>query len=190
MPPPSLIQRKLQMSEPFLGQITMFGFNFPPRGWATCEGQLLAISQNSALFSLLGTTYGGDGRTTFALPDLRGRAPIGPGQGSGLSNIQWGQRGGNEQTALTNSQLPSHTHTATVNCVKTPGNTNQVEGAVWANDAGTQSATYATGQNDALMRADAISLQNTGSGLPFSIRSPYIGIYYCIALVGIFPSRS
>jgi len=100
-------------SEPFLGEICWIGFNFAPRGWALCDGQLLSISQNDALFSLLGTTYGGDGRTTFGLPDLRGRSPIHVGQGPGLSNYQWGQKGGVETVTLTINQMPSHTHAIT-----------------------------------------------------------------------------
>ena len=98
------------MSEPFIGQIQPVGFNFPPRNWAHCNGQLLAISQNAALFSLLGTTYGGDGRTTFALPDLRGRICIHPGQGPGLSNYSWGERGGAETVNLSVAQIPTHNH--------------------------------------------------------------------------------
>ena len=99
------------MSEPFIGQITLVGFNFAPRGWAFCEGQLLSISQNTALFSLLGTTYGGDGRTTFGLPDLRGRVPIGPGTGPGLPSYSWGQKGGADREALAINQMPGHSHT-------------------------------------------------------------------------------
>ncbi len=98
------------MSDPFIGQIQTFGFNFAPRGWARCDGQLLPISSNSALFSLLGTTYGGDGRTTFGLPDLRGRAALHQGQGPGLSNRNLGQRAGAENTTLTVNQMPSHNH--------------------------------------------------------------------------------
>jgi len=100
------------MSEPFLGQITAFGFNFAPRSWGFCSGQIISISQNSALFALLGTTYGGDGRTTFMLPDLRGRMPISFNQGPGLSSRPLGQRGGSETQALDNASLPSHSHTA------------------------------------------------------------------------------
>ena len=98
------------MSEPFLGEIRLFGFNFAPRGWSFCTGQLLPISQNSAVFSLLGTTFGGDGRTTFGVPDLRGRVAIGVGQGPGLSDRRWGQRGGAETTTLNVNQMPNHRH--------------------------------------------------------------------------------
>ncbi|MEX1309383.1 MAG: tail fiber protein, partial [Candidatus Sulfomarinibacteraceae bacterium] len=102
------------MASPFIGQIQLFGFNFPPRGWAFCEGQLLAISSNTALFSLLGTTFGGDGRTTFGLPDLRGRSAVGVGNGPGLSSVSWGQRSGAENVTLNVNTLPSHTHSAAV----------------------------------------------------------------------------
>ena len=97
-------------AEPFIGEISMFGGNFAPRGWALCDGQLLPVSQYSALFSLLGTTYGGDGRTTFALPDLRGRTPKGVGNGPGLQSVIWGERGGKEQTLITAANMPSHSH--------------------------------------------------------------------------------
>ena len=100
------------MAEPFIGQIQIFGFNFPPRGWSFCDGQLLPIAQNTALFSLLGTTFGGDGRTTFGLPDLRGRVAIHPGTGPGLPPVTWGQRGGAASTVLTTNQMPNHNHQA------------------------------------------------------------------------------
>src|SRR5216117_169121 len=110
--------------EPFIGQIQAFGFSFAPRGWATCSGQILSIAQNTALFSLLGTTYGGNGQTTFALPDLRGRAMIGPGQGPALSSHVLGEVGGTESTTLNPNQMPAHTHTATFN-----GSTSTMSGA-------------------------------------------------------------
>ena len=108
------------MSEPFIGQIMMVGFNFPPRGWAQCNGQLLPISSHTALFSLLGTTFGGDGRTSFGLPDLRGRIAKHIGQGPGLANVTWGQRGGRENVTLTIANMPSHTHTVTNDLTVTP----------------------------------------------------------------------
>ena len=101
------------MPNPFIGQVNYIGFNFAPRGWALCDGQLLPIASNTALFSLLGTAFGGDGRTTFALPDLRGRTPLGVGNGAGLNDVTWGQRGGSENVTLTVAQIPSHNHTIT-----------------------------------------------------------------------------
>src|SRR5687767_4659649 len=109
------------MAEPFIAQITLFAGNFAPRGWAFCQGQILSIAQNTALFSLLGTTYGGDGQTTFALPDLRGRVPVGTGQGPGLSPYQAGQKSGVENTTLLSTQMPAHVHTA--NTTVTPAST-------------------------------------------------------------------
>src|SRR5262247_1539362 len=119
------------MSEPFLGQIQPFGFNFAPTGWATCDGQILSIAQNTALFSLLGTTFGGNGQTTFGLPDLRGRVPIGQGQGPGLANYTLGQTGGQETVTLITSQMPQHTHSLVG--VTEAGDTNVPTGAFLAN---------------------------------------------------------
>src|SRR5215217_7886099 len=112
------------MSEPFIGQITQVGFTFAPRGWALCNGQILSIAQNTALFSLLGTTYGGNGQTTFALPDLRGRAPIGPGQGPGLSPRSLGEQSGTENVTLLQSQMPAHNHTVQSNKATNDAATN------------------------------------------------------------------
>src|SRR5262245_2996958 len=118
------------MSQPYIGEIRMVGFNFAPLGWALCNGQLLAISQNTALFSLLGTTYGGNGQTTFALPDLRGRIPIHQGQGPGLSNRVLGEVGGQESVALTSQQMPAHTHALLAS--PSPGTTISPVGSTWA----------------------------------------------------------
>lgn len=172
---------------PFLGQIQPVGFNFNPRGWALCSGQLLPIAQNTALFSLLGTTYGGDGRTTFALPDLRGRSMVHVGTGPGLTPISWGQRSGNEFTYLTVSNMPSHNHTGNVvaepAAATTANPTNNMLGGA---------AIYVPNGSAANKNMSTASLliNNTGAGTPFSNRSPYLGIYICIALTGIFPSRS
>ncbi len=169
--------------EPLLGQIQAFGFNFTPRGWAKCDGQLLAISGNSALFSLLGTTYGGDGRTTFALPDLRGRSGRHQGTGPGLSTVNIGQKAGSEQHTLIASEMPSHNHVFNLGA-KEEGNSDIPSGTFIAGDGTTAFGTSA----DSQMAAN--STLNTGGSIPFSIQNPYLGINYCIALQGIYPSRN
>lgn len=171
--------------EPFLGQIQLFGFNFPPRGWAQCDGQLLQISQNQALFSLLGTIYGGNGRTDFALPDLRGRLPMHMGTGPGLSNRPIGRRGGSEQTVLTVANLPAHSHPA--QCNGGVGNGNVAAEKFWASDAGNQSATYHDAGGSTM---NAAAIGNTGDNQGFSNEPPFLVMNWCIALTGIFPSRS
>lgn len=182
------------MSDPFLGEIIMFGGNFAPRGWALCDGQLLAISSNTALFSIIGTIYGGDGRTTFALPDLRGRAPIHKGNGPGLSSRSQGQSGGGESNTLSQNQLPSHNHqvAVTAKCKGAAGNANTAVGNVWSNDAGVSSATYSNAAADADMKADAIDVQeqNVGTGQSVNNMQPFLAINYIIALQGVFPSRN
>lgn len=171
--------------ETFIGTITLFGFNFAPQGWAKCEGQLLPIAQNSALFSLLGTIYGGDGRTTFALPDLRGRAPIGENQGAGLTNRPLGSRGGTETDTLTTAQLPAHTHGLRASAAA--GNSNVPTGKVLA-DPGRGVNAYTDAATDTDMKADAIG--SAGGGQSVNNMPPYLAMNYCIALVGIFPSRN
>lgn len=171
------------MSEPFIGQIQPFGFNFAPRGWALCEGQLLPISQNTALFSLLGTIYGGDGRTTFALPDLRGRVAISSGAGPGLSNYQIGQRGGQEQVSLSNpNQLPAHTHS--LGCNRTAANSDTPVDAVPAVDEGATES-YHTSSTDSMLPTGS-----TGASAGHENRQPFLVVNYCIALTGLFPSRN
>ncbi|MBK8556064.1 MAG: phage tail protein [Lewinellaceae bacterium] len=174
----------------FIGNIMIFGFNFAPQGWAQCNGQLLAISQYTALFSLLGTTYGGDGRTTFALPDLRGRTPIGYGQGPGLSNIQLGQVGGIEQVTLITNNLPAHSHVATTNVAVTSANASSEEpaGNIIATQGNNFFAAPAAGNGN--MGGVSTTVQNTGANVPFGVREPYLGLNFCIALQGIFPSRN
>ncbi|OEK09718.1 phage tail protein [Flavivirga aquatica] len=163
----------------------MFGGNFAPRGWAFCDGQLLPISQYSALFSLLGTTYGGDGRTTFALPDLRGRVAIHPGNGPGLSSYRQGQKGGAETNTLTVNQMPSHRHS--VNAVMEDGNesvpTNNVPAGTKVLDK-----EYSSDTPNTTMKSSIIG--NTGGGQPINNIQPYGTVNYIIALQGIFPSRS
>jgi microcystin-dependent protein len=179
------------MSEPFIGQIILVPYNFAPRGWAFCNGQLLSIAQNTALFSLLGTTYGGNGQTTFALPDLRGRVPISSGQGSGLQKYDLGQGGGSESQTLTASQMPMHTHpvNALTDAVTAPSPTNN-----FLATAPRGSNFYAPQSADATQMSP-LMIQPAGGNQPFDIRDPYLRdpyltLNYCIALEGIFPSRS
>ena len=167
--------------ETFLGQIITVGFNFAPRGWLLCNGQLLSISQNQALFALLGTTYGGDGRTTFALPDLRGRRPIGFSHGPGLSNYALGQRGGVENVTLTVNQIPPHTHTmlADNESGTTPANGGYLNAfPAYSADTNT-SGTLNTN-----------TITNTGGNQSHYNMPPSLGLYWCIATQGVFPSRS
>jgi microcystin-dependent protein len=176
--------KEAQASDPFVGQIQMVGFNFTPRGWAHCDGQLLAISQHSALFSLLGTTFGGDGRTTFGLPDLRGRMAIHPGEGPGLSRYQWGEKGGAESVTLTVANLPSHSHSLNANSGNGTTDTPTAN-TVLARKARTK--VYSTSAPNVDM---ATGIGATGGGQTFEIRQPSLGIYHVIALLGIFPSRN
>ncbi len=180
--------------EPFLAQIVMFGGNFAPRGWAFCNGQLLAINQNQALFSLLGTTYGGDGRTTFALPELRGRVALHSGNGSagpGLTPRPLGQRSGSETNTLNVTQLPSHNHTATMRAESDAGSTG--------NPTGNLLGVVITGANiyappvpatEVDMSSDSIVVGNTGGGQAVNNMQPYTAVNYIIALQGTFPSRN
>ncbi|WMX13636.1 MULTISPECIES: phage tail protein [unclassified Aureispira] len=170
--------------DPFIGEIIMFGGNFAPRGWAFCDGQLLPIAQNSALFSILGTTYGGDGRTTFALPDLRGRVAIHPGNGPGLSDYRLGQKGGTETVTLTTNQIPSHNHMINVN--NSAGTTNDPTNHFLAN-TGAFDSEYGTTANT-IMNSNALG--HTGGGQSHTNIQPYCCVNFIIALQGVFPSRS
>jgi microcystin-dependent protein len=171
------------MSEPFLGMIAIYPYNFAPRGWAFCQGQILPIAQNTALFSLLGTTFGGNGQTTFALPDLRGRVPNSSGQGPGLSSYDLGQVGGVESTTLTINQMPSHNHT--VQASAQDADSGKPVGRVLAVSSATN---FLTAPDGTLMNQSMINL--TGGSQPFSILQPYLTLNFCIALEGIFPSRN
>jgi microcystin-dependent protein len=174
------------MSEPFVGEIRMFAGNFAPRGWALCDGQLLAVSQNDALFSLLGTIYGGDGRTTFGLPDLRGRIPVHAGTGPGLSQRRLGAKGGAENVTLTTNQLPPHRHNVkSLNFVGDSDGGNNPDAQSVA--AGTNSRTYGE-QFDAGFSINSIG--NTGGSRSHDNIMPSLCINYIIALVGIYPSRT
>jgi microcystin-dependent protein len=172
------------MSEPFVGEIRMFAGNFAPRGWAFCDGQLLAVSQNDALFSLLGTIYGGDGRTTFGLPDLRGRLPVHAGSGPGLSPVRLGAKGGAEKVTLTVPQLPSHTH--------------PYQGTTLAGDQSVPTSNVVggrTGDNtyieDAASTAmSSSSVGNTGGSSSHTNLQPFLCVHFIIALFGIYPSRN
>jgi|SRR5438034_3127222 len=171
------------MSDPFVGEIREFAFNFAPKGWAKCNGQLLAISQNTALFSILGVTYGGDGKSTFALPDLQGSVPMGPGQGQGLSLRDLGETGGTEAVTLLNGQMPVHTHPPACNS----GLGNQYEPTgFWAQDAA-GNAEYNPAGASAM---NAAALNANGGGAPHTNLQPYCVLNYCIALQGVFPPRS
>ena len=168
-------------ADPFIGGMSMIGFNFAPRSWAFCDGQLLAISSNSALFSLLGTSYGGDGRTTFGLPDLRGRVAIHPGTGPGLTTRYWGQRSGTENERLSTTQIPSHSHNTSVNT--NAGDSSSPTGYMATNSEGIKhysSSTNSTGG----------ATSSSGGSQAHNNMPPFLGIYHVIALFGIYPSRS
>jgi microcystin-dependent protein len=175
-------------SEPYLATIAMFAGNFAPRGWAFCSGQLLSIAQNTALFSLLGTTFGGNGQTTFGLPDLRSRGPVGTGQGPGLSNIALGEAAGSETVTLTTANMPTHNHT--VGCdnggssLLTPA--GNIPGV--SDDRNASVTIYSANAPNATMNVATIG--NAGGNQPFNNRNPYLGINFIIALEGIFPSRN
>ena len=172
------------MADPFVAEIRIFPFNFAPKGWAFCDGQILPISQNTALFSLLGTTYGGDGKSTFALPNLQGSAPLHPGQGQGLSLYDLGQQGGSETVTLIDSELPVHTHglraatqdNADVNLVTPTASFAPSTGGTLYQDA-----------TNAQLNPQALS--PAGSSFPHNNMMPYLTLNFCIALQGVFPAR-
>ena len=170
------------MSQPYLAEIKIFAGNFPPRGWAFCDGTLLPINANQSLYSLLGTTYGGDGRTTFALPDLRGRIAMHAGEGPGLSNHPLGQKSGDYQVTMTTATMPAHNHGIPVSA--NAGDSDDPDGL---HMAATSEAAYvggnATGQYGS-------TTTNTGGGTPFNNIQPYLALNYIIALQGLFPSRN
>ncbi len=172
------------MSEPFVAEIRIFAGNFAPRGWAFCNGQLLPISQNTALFSLIGTTYGGDGRTTCALPNLEGRAPMHPGRGPGLTPRSLGESGGSDTVTLTEAQMPPHTHGATA--VVAPGNDATPADNYPARGVGVNA--YSDATPDTSMASGAVSA--AGGGVPHNNMQPFLTVNFIIALVGLYPSRS
>lgn len=182
---------------PYLGDVIMFAGSYCPRGWLETNGQLLAISEHDALFSLLGTTYGGDGQTTFGLPDLRGRVLVGEGTGAGLTPRPLGQKSGSANFVITTNSLGGHTHTATttsqMHASAGPGTVNAPAGNVLANDGNDD--IYTVGEPSAAqMRSDAVTstttLSVTGSSISVDAEQPFIGIRSCIAFVGIYPSRN
>lgn len=173
----------------FLGEVRIFGCNFAPYGWATCSGQLMAIAQNTALFSLLGTQYGGDGRVTFGLPNLQGQAAIGQGQGPGLSLYVIGQQGGSELVTLNSSQSGPHTHN--VNCSTNDGTNPAPNDSVLSLSGADSRANvaYVTGTTGPFVNMGATQLGLIGGNQPHNNVSPYLTLNYCIALQGVFPSR-
>ncbi|MDJ0705574.1 MAG: tail fiber protein [Leptolyngbyaceae cyanobacterium MO_188.B28] len=173
------------MSEPYLSQITIVGFNFAPRGYAFCDGQILPINQNQSLFALLGTTFGGDGRTSFALPDLRGRVPIHFGAGAGLPNYRLGQQGGEETHSLAANEMPSHTHAVGATdaaATKSAPKSDRILGQ------STDENLYGGAVN--LVPMDSRAVTNTGGGQAQNNMMPFLTISFCIALQGTFPSRN
>jgi microcystin-dependent protein len=173
------------MSQPFIGEIRMFGGSFAPSGWAFCNGALIPISENDALFNLIGTTYGGDGQETFALPNLQGRIPIHQGQGPGISqNYQIGEQGGVEQVTLTTSQIPAHTHTLMAS--SDPGNATGPGGNLLSNPFNT--FPYFPGAGP--QQLNASTLQPAGGSQPHDNMMPFLCVSFIISLFGIFPSQS
>lgn len=174
------------MSEPFIAEVRIFAGNFAPRSWAFCNGQLLPISQNTALFSLIGTTYGGDGRTTTALPNLQGRAPMHPGRGPGLSSRRLGEKGGTTTVTLTENQIPSHTHSEmNINSSKAISAIPIFQKALGVNDSQHR---YGP-PGDTVSMAEP-TFKQQGGGQPHNNMQPYLGLNFIIALQGVYPSRS
>jgi len=173
------------MADPFVAEIRIFPFTFAPKGWAFCNGQLIPISQNTALFALLGTTYGGDGKSTFALPDLQGSAAMHPGQGSGLSLRDLGEIGGVDNVTLVESEIPVHTHTLMAS--GEDANDDDPKNASWATSVGV--AMYQPASAGNLVNMAPQALTPAGGSLPHNNMQPYLTLNFCIALQGVFPPR-
>jgi len=172
------------MSDPFVAEIKIFAGNFAPKGWATCDGQIIPISQNTALFSLLGTTYGGDGKSNFALPNLQGMAPMHPGDGHGLSNRYLGETGGTTAVTLLNSEIPAHNHA--LQFVNDVGDINTPQNFTMARSSG--GAVY-NGAGVGHVAMSPLSLSNTGGGQAHNNMQPYLTLMFIIAMQGIYPQR-
>ncbi len=177
------------MTEPFLGEIQIYSFNFPPKGWSICNGQLFSIQQNAALFALLGTTYGGDGITNFALPNLQGQAAISSGQGPGLSNYNLGQVGGEATHTLSISELPVHSHSLGVS-TSAADQATPVGNHVLAKAEADNYESFASAVPMGTSNSGNQAIGNTGGNQPHSNIQPYLVLNFCIALSGIFPSRN
>jgi microcystin-dependent protein len=178
------------MADPFVAEVRILPFNFAPPGWAWCDGQILPISQNTALFSLLGTTYGGDGKSNFALPNLQGSAAMHPGQGPGLSLHDLGETGGTETVTLLQSEMPVHTHTVPLAAAAgTVGTLVDPTNATWAQSGGQRGqAMYASGSGTVQMGSGALAV--VGGDQPHNNMPPYLTLYFNIALQGVFPPRT
>ncbi len=175
------------MASPFVAEIRIFPFNFPPKGWAFCDGQILPLSQNTALFSLLGTTYGGDGKSNFALPNLQGLSPMHPGQGPGLSLHDLGETGGSDTVTLLESEIPAHSHS--VNASSSGGSSNDPTNNVWAATLiGRQGQNSYSNTGGTTMSGTAIG--PAGGDQPHNNLQPYLTLNFCIALQGVYPPRS
>jgi len=181
------------MSNPFVAEIRIFPFNFAPVGWAVCNGQILPISQNTALFSLLGTTYGGNGTSNFALPNLQGMTPMFYGQGPGLSLFDIGQTGGTETVTLLANEMPAHSHT--VNATTSKGSTDQASNNLlaegqWSNQGATGVVNYYSAAVSPVVQMNPTTTGFAGQSLPHNNMMPYLTLNFCIALQGVFPPRS
>ena len=175
------------MSDPFIGQVMLFAGTFAPQGWAFCDGQLLSIASNTALFSIIGTIYGGDGESTFALPDLRGRVPVHEGNGPGLQPVNLGQKGGSNTNTLITANLPSHNHTVYPACNNAEATLDSPVNAYMATGENENMYSPVAGVNQFM---SPITTTNTGNNSPVNNMQPFLGMNYIIALFGIFPSPS